>query len=116
MRHSEMCQACRTALRRSEQKERRKDRHLHSVCDCGSPMGRRAKTCPSCRREAISEAHEELVSEIEWLLSFGESVPSMLRSLGRTAVSTERALYRFGRPDLARKFNHKKLGKESQCA
>lgn len=47
---------------------------------------------------------EDMVEDVEWLLSQGESPSSILRRLDRTASATTRGLIRAGRMDLAKHF------------
>lgn len=53
------------------------------------------------RQVWISKA-AAIIEDVEWLASWGVSFEEIARRVGKAPEALERALYRWGRPDLAR--------------
>ncbi len=47
----------------------------------------------------------DLLEDIEWMLTTGETPAGVIRRTGRTARTINRLGYRLGRPDIASQFN-----------
>lgn len=47
----------------------------------------------------------EVIEDVDFLVSVGESAPRICRRVGRSAAALERLLLRHDRPDLARHFS-----------
>lgn len=68
--------------------------------DCGQPGG----CIPFAPTRARRWAKDDLMAEIDFLLSMGESVWSIAAALERSLETLERSAHRAGRRDLAAQF------------